>query len=176
MALCPDCHTVIPCHCHLTPPANRAALRDRMAHALEREDAINAGYDHGFVSQYGVDPETDGFVDAVLAVLPEHADRAAVLNAAADEMAAEVQKAQRYTPGDARLPGLLAAIEGLRRMADEAQPATAEAKRATPMTVYLATPCDACGHTLNWHRNDVGCTTRGCVCGRFQEPVAGAHP
>ncbi|MEE1735944.1 hypothetical protein PUR49_05370 [Streptomyces sp. BE147] len=35
----------------------------------------------------------------------------------------------------------------------------------------LATPCDACDHTLNWHRNDVGCTVPRCVCGRFQDAV-----
>lgn len=35
----------------------------------------------------------------------------------------------------------------------------------------LATPCDACEHTLNWHRNDVGCTVPDCVCSRFREPV-----
>lgn len=40
----------------------------------------------------------------------------------------------------------------------------------------LATPCDACDHTLNWHRNDVGCTVPRCVCGRFQDPVEAAPP
>lgn len=25
MALCPDCRTVIPCHCHLTPPVQPRA-------------------------------------------------------------------------------------------------------------------------------------------------------
>lgn len=54
-------------------PTGRAALRDRIAEALAREDAHNAGYDHGFVGQYGVDAETDGFVDAVLAALTEAA-------------------------------------------------------------------------------------------------------
>lgn len=34
--------------------------------------------------------------------------------------------------------------------------------------VYLSTPCANCDHTLNWHRNDVGCTVTSCVCGRFQ--------
>jgi hypothetical protein len=56
---------------------DRAALRQRIAEALAREDAHNAGYDHGFAGSYGADEETDGFVDAVLAVLPEPADRAA---------------------------------------------------------------------------------------------------
>ncbi|KOV86089.1 MULTISPECIES: hypothetical protein [unclassified Streptomyces] len=35
----------------------------------------------------------------------------------------------------------------------------------------LSTPCDACDHTLNWHRNDVGCTVPRCVCGRWQPTV-----
>ncbi|WP_431980040.1 hypothetical protein [Streptomyces qinglanensis] len=40
----------------------------------------------------------------------------------------------------------------------------------------LASSCDACQHTLNWHRNDVGCTVPRCVCGRFQPttPEAGS--
>jgi hypothetical protein len=56
---------------------DQTVLRDRIAAALEREDAINAGYDHSFANRYGVDPETDGFVDAVLAALPTPTDRAA---------------------------------------------------------------------------------------------------
>ncbi|NED31044.1 hypothetical protein [Streptomyces sp. SID8499] len=64
------------------PPVDRATLRDSVAHALEREDAINGGYDHGFCGKYGVDEETDGFVDAVLTVLPEPAGRAAELASA----------------------------------------------------------------------------------------------
>jgi len=59
----------------------------------------------------------------------------------------------------------------LRRMADET-PDAQTARPVTPMTVYLSTPCDTCDHTLNWHRNDVGCTVPRCVCGRFQEPAA----
>ncbi|MFH9579075.1 hypothetical protein ACH4MO_13890 [Streptomyces globisporus] len=46
---------------------------------------------------------------------------------------------------------------------------------AVPSTAaMLSTPCDACDHTLNWHRNDVGCTVPRCVCGRFQDPVEAA--
>lgn len=37
-----------------------------------------------------------------------------------------------------------------------------------PAAVYLSSRCDACQHTLNWHRNDVGCTVVRCVCSRFQ--------
>jgi hypothetical protein len=42
---------------------------------------------------------------------------------------------------------------------------------ASPTALLFATPCDACEHTLNWHRNDVGCTVPLCVCGRFQPPA-----
>lgn len=49
-----------------------ASLRDQIAQALEREDALKWGYDHDFADTYGVDPETDGFVDAVLAAVTEH--------------------------------------------------------------------------------------------------------
>ncbi|OUD03338.1 hypothetical protein [Streptomyces swartbergensis] len=58
------------------PPVDRAALHDRIAAALAREDARTCGWGHGFLDRYGADAETDGFVDAVLAVLPEPADRA----------------------------------------------------------------------------------------------------
>jgi hypothetical protein len=51
-----------------------------------------------------------------------------------------------------------------------AQPAGGE---STPAAAMLATPCDACDHTLNWHRNDVGCTVPRCVCGHFQQPAGG---
>jgi hypothetical protein len=40
--------------------------------------------------------------------------------------------------------------------------------------VLLATPCATCGHTLNWHWDDVGCTVDGCTCGRFHEPITEA--
>jgi hypothetical protein len=26
--------------------------------------------------------------------------------------------------------------------------------------------------TLNWHRNDVGCTVDGCTCARFYDPAS----
>ncbi|NJP75661.1 hypothetical protein, partial [Streptomyces sp. C1-2] len=55
----------------------------------------------------------------------------------------------------------------------DADDAPAKETQPTPMTVYLATPCDVCSHTLNWHRNDVGCTVSRCVCSRFR-PAAPA--
>ncbi|MFF8910587.1 hypothetical protein [Streptomyces olivaceoviridis] len=99
------------------PATDRNTLRERIAKALAREDAHNAGYDHGFVSQYGVDPETDGFVDAVLVVLP-----------APDQQTAEVERWQRkYNAEHARHVAVVGALvtdraavrtEALREAAD----------------------------------------------------------
>jgi hypothetical protein len=60
-------------------------LQQRLAHAFEREDALNCGYDHGFASVYGVDPETDGFVDVVLTELKPELDRIDRVRALADQ-------------------------------------------------------------------------------------------
>lgn len=51
----------------------------RIAEALAHEDALNCGYDHGFASTYGQDPETDGIVDVVLDVLKPELDALAAL-------------------------------------------------------------------------------------------------
>ncbi|MFI9340002.1 hypothetical protein ACIG0D_01800 [Streptomyces sp. NPDC052773] len=101
--------------------------------------------------------------------------RAAVLRDAADAITAMRREfveggLNPAYPTALEQRALIDAEMKLRRMADEAQPAT-EAKPVTPMTAYLATPCDACRHTLSWHRNDVGCTVALCVCGSFQAPV-----
>jgi hypothetical protein len=128
----------------VAPPTNQAALRDRIAQALAREDAHNAGYDHGFVGSYGADDETDGFVDAVLAVLPS-ADRAAVLREAADELGRMDFDTDSTDYGydtyrDAWNGGVMDAAEELRRMADET-PAAACGRPAS-----MATPCSAGDH------------------------------
>lgn len=62
------------------------------------------------------------------------------------------------TPQVPKLRGILA---GQREQAEAAPSAAA----------LLATPCDACRHTLNWHRNGVGCTVPRCVCGSWQQPA-----
>lgn len=95
----------------LAPDTDQTPLRTRIAEALAREDAHNWGYDHGFVHVYGGDPETDGFVDAVLAVLPASVDRATVLRELADKAA--------------EWDGHITEQE-LRRMAAEAGPAAAQ--------------------------------------------------
>jgi hypothetical protein len=102
----------------------------------------------------------------------EHRDathRAAVLREAADRIDNE-ELPQDYV--DMFDNGARWAARLLRRLADEAQPPA----KPSPTAVYLATPCDTCGHTLNWHRNDVGCTAPRCVCGRFHQPDDEAQP
>lgn len=109
------------------PPADRAALRDRIAKALADEDGRTCGWGHGFLDRYGADRETDGFVDAVLAVLPAPADRAAVLREAADELGRMDYDTDSNDYGydtyrDAWNGGVMDGAGLLRRMAAEAQP------------------------------------------------------
>jgi hypothetical protein len=112
----------------VSPATDPTALRDRIAHALGREDAINAGYDHGFASRYGVDSETDGFVDAVLSVLPASVDRADALRWAAD-FAESLRQFERCT-GPRRAAqtsenvGILRVAAELRRVAAETRNTT----------------------------------------------------
>ncbi|SCK20295.1 hypothetical protein YUYDRAFT_02113 [Streptomyces sp. ScaeMP-e48] len=82
-------------------PADRAAddVRHRIARALEREDSVNWGYDHGFENRYGVDPETDAFVDAVLAVLAGEA--AAGVQQTTEGEATLSYRLEHRHPGDA---------------------------------------------------------------------------
>jgi hypothetical protein len=109
----------------VVPSVGGAALRDRIAHALEREDALHWGYDHGFADSYGTDAETDGFVDAVLAVLPAPADRAAVLTEAAERLDA--------IPLSGVEAGVRAALTAeLRRLGGEAAPDNTETQQDGP--------------------------------------------
>jgi hypothetical protein len=116
------------------PATDQTALRDRIAEALAREDAHNTGYDHGFAASYGADDETDGFVDAVLAVLPAPTDQAAELTEVERKMLEyalalaqdKIWSLDGFTDEDQ------AAVHSLRRMADKTQPT--QAKPATPMT------------------------------------------
>ncbi|MEX3101212.1 MULTISPECIES: hypothetical protein [unclassified Streptomyces] len=111
----------------LTPPADRTALRDRIAEALVTTP--RPGYpgaarhgEHRYDARCALCvADVDALADAVLAVLPEPADRAAVLDEAADELVAEIQRGARFSHEDARQPGLRAAVELLRRMAAEAR-------------------------------------------------------
>ncbi|WP_322501791.1 hypothetical protein TR631_33715 [Streptomyces rochei] len=106
-------------------------LRDRIAAALAREDAHNAGYDHGFATSYGADDETDGFVDAVLAVLPAPADQAAEIEQLREKHKASLRRAdqinnelmeevQRYADGKER-PVLWSVYHQMHLRADNAE-------------------------------------------------------
>ncbi|MEU3603757.1 hypothetical protein ABZ714_34380 [Streptomyces sp. NPDC006798] len=103
-------------------PEPADTLRDRIAHALEREDARNCGYDHGFAPAYGQDDETDGFVNAVLAVLPPPAtDRAETLREAAAQYEQLLKDIGPKTAQDPRYwTGVQHVVTGLRRLAAEA--------------------------------------------------------
>lgn len=145
------------------PVADRADLRNRIAQAMEREDARNWGYDHGFENRYGVDEETDSFVDAVLAVLPAPTDQAAVLREAeakAREIVAKLwgngtTQTQLDSAGGARAVewelGLMASAS---RLADEAQqPEAADEScgRFVPDTPRAPGLCASCGDARGWH-------------------------
>ncbi|MFB6626474.1 hypothetical protein ACFCWD_28900 [Streptomyces sp. NPDC056374] len=41
----------------------------------------------------------------------------------------------------------------------------------TSAAVTLATPCDNCDHTLNWHSSQANCVVAFCGCGRFRPPA-----
>ncbi|MGW4270809.1 hypothetical protein ACWEGQ_00225 [Streptomyces seoulensis] len=92
------------------PPVDRAALRQRVADALYRREWPSKQI---WEQALAMDREVfEGMADAVLAVLPEPADRAAVLREAADDFE------QKHTV--TRMWGHQVATL-LRRMADEAQ-------------------------------------------------------
>jgi hypothetical protein len=66
-------------------------LKNQLAAAFEHMDAHQWGYDHGFCGSYGVDPETDSFVDTALAVVQPELDRTA---AELDRVRAELATAR----------------------------------------------------------------------------------
>jgi hypothetical protein len=144
---------------------DRAALRQRIAEALGREDAHNAGYDHGFVSQYGVDAETDGFIDAVLAVLPEPADRAAECPQCGNtgacnggpcplrRLAAEAPTTTQPKAQAAETPSMRLAQASMNAMADAITGARQDGAHPWPCT---------CDHPADAH-SVYGCED-GCAC------------
>lgn len=90
-------------------PAGRD-LRNRIAQAIR---GLNEG---GTLADLDEEPDVLAIADAVLAVLPAPADRAAVLREAAHAIAALPKHRDSGT-------GLTDAADALRRMADEAQQA-----------------------------------------------------
>lgn len=118
----------MPAAVSVPPPAPRAAdqtaLRDRIADALARLDAEKWGVeipakDHPFWQMYPTQ------ADAVLAVLPEPADRAAVLREAAEALGRMDYDTDSHDYGydtyrDAWNGGVMDGADLLRRLADEA--------------------------------------------------------
>lgn len=149
----------------LPAPADRAAAdapvdrRARYAAAIREAD--------GWVLDDG-----QHMVDAVMAVAD--AEQAALRaevegldEALRGAISASEKDGARLRAEVERLRGLLWAKYGAtpRRLADEAQqPTTA---KAAP----LATPCNICTHTLNWHRNEGGCSVHACYCRSWQQPT-----
>lgn len=104
------------------PPADQTALRDRIRRVLCVRDGQGAlwGTDMLEPDEYGAD------ADAVLAVLPEQADRAAVLRSAADTVEAMNEGCGQSKPCascDARTDAADALRDAVRRVAAEEQPA-----------------------------------------------------
>ncbi|CAL9502403.1 hypothetical protein [Streptomyces sp. enrichment culture] len=110
--------------------ADRAALRDHIAEALMR------WAERGNSPQYAAmrQPETVranaySRADAVLAVLPPPADRAAVLREAADHLARQAD--ELWAPGTTAHTVMHADATELRRMADETPATPADVEHCT---------------------------------------------
>ncbi|MEV0443502.1 hypothetical protein AB0I84_13180 [Streptomyces spectabilis] len=101
------------------PPADRADLRDSIAHALAADDGHPWDTLCDTTQQHYLDN-----ADAVLAVLPAPADRAAEWRAAADAFEEQCPEA-----GGGLDLCMCHAADELRRMADEAQPTEARPPR-----------------------------------------------
>ena len=149
------------------PPADQTALRDRIRRAICEAEGF--GWDTDML-----EPDEYGEVaDAVLAVLPEQTalpltavERQFLtfaLGLAADEMAS---RGSEFGEDDE------AALEKLRRVAAEEQPAETQHR-----PVSLSTCCARCPHPYNWHASWGGCQfgneVNRCGCGAF---VPGERP
>ncbi|GGM07019.1 hypothetical protein GCM10010099_23780 [Streptomyces cinereus] len=120
----------------MTDTTDRAALRDRIAEALA--DATGARWPaQAFLTE----------ADAVLGVLPEPADRAAVLREAADALQQRGKPVCVEEDGDCCW---FDAVKELRRVAAEAQPTTKPERTCT------------CDHPADEH-SVYGCAD-GCAC------------
>lgn len=140
------------------PPAPRAddqaALRQRIADTVTPFLA-------NFSDEEAARANAGEVADAVLAVLPEPADRAAVLRWAADRLAEEIMRGARFSHEDARQPGLAESVMLLRRWADEATPVAAPSPPANEPGPAVAAvralhqpmqrgPFTICAHCSGW--------------------------
>ena len=136
------------------PAGGRAALRDRIADILRPHANLGgAPLEYALPFFDGATPSLprisgwkplEDVADAVLAVMPEPADRGAVLREAADELDARMERFFSEWPDEPRNSpyalGQKDAAAELRRMADET-PAAACGRPAS-----MATPCSAGDH------------------------------
>jgi hypothetical protein len=109
--------------CPIAAPADRAALRDRIAEALYAQD--HPGHLVP-LNETGMEPAYREPADAVLAVLPAPTDQTAALTAAERQFlrfALDLAQEQMFSRGDEFDSADEAALARLRRMADETQPA-----------------------------------------------------
>ncbi|MDX2954571.1 hypothetical protein [Streptomyces caniscabiei] len=140
--------------------ADRAALRDRIAEELAARFTSGAEYTQGMrVAFEGPDggPATRMVTpfeaaEAVLAVLPAPADRAAVLEEAADKLAEFIalhgptsRTVAGWTGAEAFLRRMAAESAAVDRVAAETPPAETETVHACPPDGSGLTPC--CGRT-----------------------------
>jgi hypothetical protein len=131
----------------VAPPTNQTALRDRIRLAIARQWLDEMGSDRT-VDELD-DAEFGEFADAVLAVLPEAADRAAIYAEVAERLATDAEQGDK--DGLTRIYRRSAAkqvrewADRLRRVADE----TATETPAAPTPTHLgnkanAEDCPAC--------------------------------
>lgn len=123
------------------PPADWAALRDRIADVLAEADGWKwvTGRDKARSSTYR---SYQSRADAVLAVLPPPTDRGAVLREAADRLDAAAAQQDSLSSSDYDQEAYAARqlreqAAGLRRMADEAQPAGHQPRRGDAFEAWL---------------------------------------
>jgi hypothetical protein len=117
------------------PATDRAALRDRIAEALATADGWTwaDGFDKTKSPAY---QSYQKRADAVLAVLPAPTDRAALSDAERTMLAYALDQAQeKIWSEDGFTDEDQAAVDSLRRMADEAQPAT-KPEAHPPTTIW----------------------------------------
>ncbi|MEV5184197.1 hypothetical protein AB0K88_31095 [Streptomyces werraensis] len=146
-----------------SPVTEKTTLPPEQAFAVEDVARLGNATIRGSVGVFG-DERHAAFTalarDAVPALLAELAAVRAERNSARAALRDATEQIARL---EAEYGEAMARVAELERPAVDLKP--------TVVAMYLATPCDTCNHTLNWHRNDVGCTVGDCVCGRFVEPT-----
>ncbi|MFM9703637.1 hypothetical protein [Streptomyces galilaeus] len=139
------------------PPADQTALRDRLADALYRHEWPGKQV---WVQALAMDRETfEAMADAVLAVLPEQTDRAALLRQEADQIRAHCPDHldSDSAPGAWMVCHCDVADDMLRRVAAEDQPAACGRPASIP------SPCSAGDHCCEGPSTE---TESGCAhCG-----------